>query len=74
MGDERDMRGGAYDPVNEWGRPQPDRVRHERKPDQNPQWGEPLPGNEPVLPEGLRRERVGPGHKPIPRLKDDPHG
>jgi hypothetical protein len=65
MGDERDERAGAYDPAGKWGKPQPDQVREKRTAHQDAQWGadvrpEPLPGNEPVLPEGLRRQRKGP--------------
>ena len=59
--DLRDNRGGTYDPVNELGMPQPDPpydtpsmapVRHPQK------------GDLPPLPEGLRRPRMGPDHKP----------
>jgi hypothetical protein len=64
--DLRDARGGAYDPVNEFGKPQPDQPRVKRTSHQDAQWGadvrpEPVPavGNSP-LPEGLRRPRKGP--------------
>ena len=66
--DLRDTRGGAYDPVNDFGKPQPDQVKDQRTAHEAAQSGadvraEPLPskkeGNSP-LPEGLRRERKGP--------------
>jgi hypothetical protein len=58
---------GAYDPVNDFGKPQPDQVNDQRTAHEAEQSGavraEPLPrkneGNSP-LPEGLRRERKGP--------------
>lgn len=59
--DLRDTRGGAYDPVNELGMPQPD-------PPYNTPSMAPVPhpqkGDLPPLPEGLRRARMGPEHKP----------
>ncbi|GLH79093.1 hypothetical protein SSBR45G_40020 [Bradyrhizobium sp. SSBR45G] len=63
--DTRDLRSGAYDPVSKAGLPQPHQVKDETTPRQREQWGadlraEPLPGTEPVLPEGLTRERRAP--------------
>lgn len=59
--DLRDNRGGAYDPVNELGMPQPDPPYDtpSMAPVQHPQ-----KGDLPPLPEGLRRSRMGPDHKP----------
>ena len=63
--DTRDLRSGAYDPVSKDGLPQPQQVNDDTAPRQREQWGadvraEPLPGTEPVLPEGLTRERRDP--------------
>ncbi|MGJ4929351.1 hypothetical protein ACQR1I_24405 [Bradyrhizobium sp. HKCCYLS2038] len=63
--DTRDLRSGAYDPVSKDGLPQPQQVKDETTPRQREQWGAdvraaPLPGTEPVLPEGLTRERRDP--------------
>ena len=63
--DTRDLRSGAYDPVSKDGLPQPQQVKDGTAPRQREQWGadvraEPLPGTEPVLPEGLTRERRDP--------------
>jgi len=63
--DTRDLRSGAYDPVSKDGLPQPQQVKDKTTPHQQEQWGadvraEPLPGTEPVLPEGLTRERRDP--------------
>ena len=63
--DTRDDRRGAYDPVSKDGLPQPQQVKDATTPHQAEQWGadvraEPLPGTEPVLPEGLVRARQGP--------------
>jgi hypothetical protein len=63
--DTRDIRSGAYDPVTKQGLPQAPQVRDASTPHERAQWGadvraEPLPGTEPVLPEGLLRERHGP--------------
>jgi hypothetical protein len=63
--DTRDIRSGAYDPVSKDGLPQPQQVKDETTPRQREQWGadiraEPVPGTEPVLPEGLTRERRPP--------------
>lgn len=48
-----DNRRGAYDPVSKDGMPQSTQVT------------EALPGDEDILPEGLKRPRVGPDHKPV---------
>jgi hypothetical protein len=63
--DFRDTRSGAYDAVNEPGRPAPDQVQEATTPHQAAQGGadvrpEPLPSQEEVLPEGLRRTPKGP--------------
>ncbi len=63
--DFRDTRSGAYDKVNDAGRPQPDQVHEAITPHEAEQDGadvrpEPLPSQEPVLPEGLRRQPKGP--------------
>ncbi|MEH6952633.1 hypothetical protein V4R08_15150 [Nitrobacter sp. NHB1] len=63
--DNRDERSGAYGPVSKEGLPQPDQVKDTSTPHQKAQHGadvraEPLPGTEPVLPEGLVREPKGP--------------
>jgi hypothetical protein len=63
--DYRDERSGAYDAVNETGRPQPDQVREATTPHQVLQGGadvrsDPLPGPTDVLPERLRRRPRGP--------------
>jgi hypothetical protein len=62
--DFRDLRSGAYDPVNDFGRPQPDQVREKVSPHEKAQGGadvrpDPLPSTEEVLPEGLRRPPQG---------------
>src|SRR3990170_222416 len=67
--DSRDIRHGAYDPVSKDGLPQAVQVKDKTTPHQKEQVGadvraEPLPGTEPVLPEGL----VRPPHGPL-RLK-----
>ena len=67
MSDYIDKRGGAYDPVTRTGNPQPQQVKDKR----TPRWGadvrpEPLPGPDQAnypLPEGLRKERMGPLNK-----------
>lgn len=66
----RDTRGGAYDPVNKFGNPQPPQVKDKGTPHQKAQWGadvrpEPLPGLDDgyPLPEGLRKPRMGPLNK-----------
>jgi hypothetical protein len=61
----RDERNGAYDPVTDEGRPQPDRVPEKRTPRQDAQPGADVrsqvsPSGLPVLPEGLRRKPKGP--------------
>ena len=63
--DFRDFRSGAYDPVNDEGRPQPDQVREAITPHEAAQDGadvrsDPMPSKEAVLPEGLRRPPMGP--------------
>jgi len=60
-----DKRSGAYDAVNDDGRPQPDQVREANMPHQAAQDGAdvrsaPIPSREEVLPEGLRRKPMGP--------------
>jgi hypothetical protein len=70
MSDFRDTRGGAYDHVNEFGKPQPPQVKDKATPQQKAQWGadvrpEPQPGPNDgyPLPEGLRKPRMGPLNK-----------
>lgn len=63
--DTRDIRGGTYDPINRDGLPQSHQVRDKMTPHEKAQWGadvraDPLPGTEPVLPEGLVRPPAGP--------------
>jgi hypothetical protein len=63
--DFRDTRSGAYDSVNEGGRPMPDQVRETTTPHEAAQQGadvrgEPMPSEEEVLPDGLRRQPKGP--------------
>jgi hypothetical protein len=63
--DFRDTRSGAYDPVNDAGRPPPDQVHEATTPREAAQDGadvrpEPEPSQEAVLPEGLRRPPKGP--------------
>jgi len=63
--DNRDIRHGAYDPVSKDGLPQPHQVRDKTTARQSEQWGadvraEPLPGNQPLLPERLVRPAQGP--------------
>ena len=63
--DNRDVLSGPYDPVSRDGLPQPDQVKDKTTLHQAQQWGadvraDPLPGDEPVLPDGLRRPRQGP--------------
>jgi hypothetical protein len=67
MGDGRDTRGGAYDPVSKEGNPQPHQVKEQQPRRGQPQPGadvrsEPAPGeDEPYpAPEGLRRPPTGP--------------
>jgi hypothetical protein len=59
--DLRDSRGGAYDPVNELGMPQPDPPYD--KPSLAPV-SYPMRDDLPPLPEGLRRPPMGPDHRP----------
>ena len=64
MGDGRDFRHGTYDPITPAGRPQPDQPRVATTPHEDAQpfasmQGESLPGDEPPLPEGLRRKPHG---------------
>ena len=63
--DTRDIRSGAYDPINKDGLPQAQQVKDATTPHEQAQWGadvraDPLPGTEPVLPEGLLRPRQAP--------------
>ena len=63
--DFRDTRSGAYDPVNAAGRPAPDQVQEATTPHEAAQGGadvraDPLPSQEEILPEGLRRTPKGP--------------
>ena len=77
MSDNRDIRHGAYDPINQDGLPQPQQVKDRTTAHQREQWGadvraEPLPGSDPVLPEGLVRPRQPPlnartGRRPADR-------
>lgn len=72
-----DNRRGAYDPVSTDGGPQPYQVKEDATPHEAAQWGadarsEPLPGKEDVLPEGLKRPRIGPDHKPVEQNKKPP--
>lgn len=74
--DTRDIRSGTYDPVSKDGLPQPDQVKDKTTPRQKEQWGadvraEPLPGTEPVLPDGLLRPRKGPINPRTGRRKAD---
>ncbi|WP_315782573.1 hypothetical protein [Bradyrhizobium sp. SZCCHNPS1003] len=74
--DTRDLRSGAYDPVSKDGLPQSHQVKDKTTPHQQEQWGadvraEPLPGTEPVLPEGLMRERRGPLNRNTGRRDTD---
>jgi hypothetical protein len=64
MGDGRDERHGTFDPVTPAGNPQPDQPKVAETAHEKAQWfasmqGEPLPSDEPPLPEGLRRKRLG---------------
>jgi hypothetical protein len=63
--DFRDTRSGAYDPINDAGRPPPEQVHEATTPHEAAQDGadvrpEPKPSREAVLPEGLRRQPKGP--------------
>ncbi|WP_315706982.1 MULTISPECIES: hypothetical protein [unclassified Bradyrhizobium] len=74
--DTRDIRSGAYDPINKDGLPQGHQVKDATTPRQREQWGadvraEPLPGTEPVLPEGLLRERRDPLNRRTGRRATD---
>ncbi|WP_316174712.1 MULTISPECIES: hypothetical protein [unclassified Bradyrhizobium] len=74
--DTRDLRSGAYDPVSKDGLPQPQQVKDKTTSRQQEQWGadvraEPVPGTEPVLPEGLRRERRDPLNRNTGRRDTD---
>ena len=64
-----DNRGGANDPGNDFGKPQPHQPREKRTAHEDAQGGadvrsEPLPreGTD-TLPEGLRRPRMAAGHR-----------
>jgi hypothetical protein len=63
--DKIDRRHGTYDPVSKDGMPQGHQIKDKTTPHQKAQWGadvraDPLPGTEPVLPEGLIRNPKGP--------------
>jgi hypothetical protein len=63
--DAIDHRHGAYDPVSKDGMPQGQQIKDKATPHEKAQWGadvraDPLPGTEPVLPEGLIRSPEGP--------------
>jgi hypothetical protein len=63
--DNRDLRDGAYDPVNDFGKPQPHQIRQAITPHQAAQPGadvrpDPVPSENDVLPERLRRAPRGP--------------
>ncbi len=63
--DLRDTRSGAHDAVNKAGRPAPDQLREATTPHEAAQQGadvrpEPMPSEEEVLPDGLRRQPKGP--------------
>ncbi len=65
-----DNRRGAYDPLSKDGMPQPTQVTEAPTEHRAAQWGADvranrLPGDEDILPEGLKRPRVGPDHKPV---------
>src|SRR3954462_2287628 len=64
-GDNRDVRAGAYDSVNDFGKPQPTQIRQATTPHEAAQPGadlrpDPLPSENEVLPERLRRAPQGP--------------
>jgi hypothetical protein len=74
--DTRDIRSGTYDPVSRDGLPQPPQVKDKTTPRQKEQWGadvraDPLPGTEPVLPEGLIRPPQAPLNPRTGRRKTD---
>jgi hypothetical protein len=74
--DNRDIRSGTYDPVSRDGLPQPHQVRDKTTPREEEQSGadvraDPLPGTEPVLPEGLMRPRQEPLNRRTGRRKTD---
>lgn len=74
MPDYVDTRGGAYDPVTPFGNPQPPQVKDKETLHQRAQWGadvrpEPLPDEGYPLPEGLRKERMGPLNKDTGRRR-----
>lgn len=74
--DGRDIQHGAYDPVSKNGLPQPVQVKDKTNIHQKEQWGadvraEPLPGTEPVLPEGLIRPPQGPLNRRTGRRQTD---
>lgn len=74
--DNRDIRSGAYDPVSKDGLPQPHQVKDTTDPHQAAQAGadvraDPLPGTEPVLPEGLTRPRQPPLNAKTGRRETD---
>ena len=74
--DNRDIRSGAYDPINKDGLPQPAQVKDRTTDHEKEQWGadvraEALPGTEPILPEGLLRPRQDPLNPRTGRRKAD---
>lgn len=63
--DLRDTRGGTYDPINDAGRQQPHQVGERTTPHALSQpgadvRGEPEPGKDAPMPDGLRRAPKGP--------------
>ena len=63
--DTRDIRSGTYDPINRDGLPQGDQIKDKATEHEKAQWGadvraDPLPGTNPVLPEGLLRQGTPP--------------
>ena len=74
--DNTDIRRGAYDPVSKDGLPQANEIRDKTTRHQQEQFGadvraEPLPGTEPILPDGLARPRQGPLNPRSGRRKTD---
>ena len=65
LGDDGDLRAGAYDPVNELGKPRPHQIRQAMTLHQAAQPGadvrpDPLPSRDDVVPERLRPAPQGP--------------
>lgn len=74
--DTRDQRSGAYDPVSRDGLPQSEQVKDKTTPHEQAQRGadvraDPLPGTEPVLPDGLTRQRRDPLNRHTGRRERD---